>query len=249
MIRWVFLDVGNVLLDEDPLTFVCFLRHVEAVCRARPELSFDHLLAEYEARAAAGARWPLHEIVSPILDHATSTAVWNETDRELRSRFDELSPVVPHAEALVDRLANRYRLGLIANQGRECRARLNAVRLLDRFDVIAFSEERGAYKPDSALFELALRESGAAPAECLMVGDRLDNDTAPAARLGLRTAWIRWPRRTAKGWAPADPRAIAYRDSLERISARAADRYHDFRPTITVDTIGELALAIERSGR
>ena len=52
------------------------------------------------------------------------------------------------------------------------------------------SAEFGAKKPDAALFEAALRQAGCLPAEAAMVGDRLDNDIAPAKRLGMRTVRI-----------------------------------------------------------
>ena len=77
-----------------------------------------------------------------------------------------------------------------------------------------------------------------------MIGDRLDNDIAPAADLGMITAWIRWPRRAAKGWRPDDPEAIAYRDSLERSSASAALHFR-VRPAVAVDETHEVYAAID----
>lgn len=244
MIRWVFLDVGNVLLDEDPLTFVNFRRHAEAIRRVDPRRSFVDLLAERERRAAAGSRWPLFELVAEVLDQAACTAVWNECAREVRARFTELSPLIPGARTMVNQLAWRHKLGLIANQGQECREALKGHGLLDPFEVIAFGEELELAKPDPVLFHHALKLARATPAECVMVGDRLDNDLAPAADLGMQTVWIRWPRRAAKGWQPDDPEAIAYRDSLERSFASSAfhARVH---PTVSVDETHEVYAAVE----
>lgn len=244
MIRWVFLDVGNVLLDEDPLTFLNFRRHAEAIRRVDSRRSFFDLLAERERRAAAGSRWPVFELVAEVLDQAACTAVWNESTREVRARFAELSPVIPGARTTVEQLARHHKLGLIANQGQECREALKGHGLLDHFDVIAFGEELELAKPDPALFQYALKLARATPAECVMVGDRLDNDLAPAAELGMQTVWIRWPRRGAKGWQPEDPAAIAYRDSLERSSASSAlhARVH---PTVAVDETHGVYAAVE----
>src|SRR5207249_3433247 len=97
-------------------------------------------------------------------------------------------------------------------------------------------EEVGRSKPDPALFRHALRAARAGPAECLMVGDRLDNDVAPAVALGMATAWVRWPDRQAKGWRPTAPEARAYLASLERLTARASGP----PPTLTVNGLNGL---------
>ena len=68
MIGWLLFDVGNVLLDEDPLTFLSFRRHVEAVRRMDPEHTFLSLLAERSRRADLGSRRPVFEVVSTVLD-------------------------------------------------------------------------------------------------------------------------------------------------------------------------------------
>jgi 5'-nucleotidase len=242
MVDWIFFDVGNVLLDEDPLTYRSFRRHVEAIRLVRPDRSDADLLADREARALAGSRWPLYEVTSTYLDDEGCAAVWEATEREIRAGFDELSPVVAGATTVLERLGARYRLGMIANQGVECRARLDALGWLDRFEVVALGAERGVWKPDPELFRHALRCARVPPERALMVGDRLDNDVAPAAALGMATAWVRWPRRADKGWpADGDPGSLAYLASLERVTARGPATRRAVPPTIVVDTIGDLA--------
>ena len=244
MLRWIFLDVGNLLLDEDPLTYLVFRRHVEAVRQVRPELGFAELLARREELDGAGAPWPLAAVVAAYLEEGQVASTWAAVDREVRARYAELSPAIPGAAALVAWLAGRFRLGLIANQPRECRAQLARLGLLDRFEVVALSEEEGVFKPDPELFRRALGRAGVAPAEALMVGDRLDHDVAPAAALGLATARVRWPRRARKGWLPYEPEAAAYLASLERAAARREAGWRHARRGIEVDTVDDLAVAL-----
>jgi HAD superfamily hydrolase (TIGR01549 family) len=245
MLRWIFFDVGNVLLDEDLLTYENFCRHVAAIRGVRPDLTFLDLLAEREA-CAAGSRWPLHDVVSRYLDETAVAAVWDDAARDLAAAYAKLSPPVAGAAALLQRVVGRYRLGLIANQGTECRTHLAALRWLEHFEVVAFAAELGVFKPDRALFQSALRRAGVAPEQALMVGDRLDNDIAPAASLGMATAYVRWPRRAAKGWPVGeDAQVLAYLAALERASARAEAQCASIRPTFTVETIAELDAALD----
>ena len=108
-------------------------------------------------------RWPVSEVVAAFLDERACDEIWASTEREVRGRFAALSPMIPGAAAVVERLAGCHRLGLIANQGRECRARLAELGLLRHFDVVALSEEVGRFKPDPALFRSCARPRGARP--------------------------------------------------------------------------------------
>ncbi|MEX2550532.1 MAG: HAD family hydrolase, partial [Nitriliruptoraceae bacterium] len=59
-------------------------------------------------------------------------------------------------------------------------------------DALATSEELGVEKPDPAFFTALLTLAGVDdPADVLYVGDRTDNDVAPAAAAGMRTCWLR----------------------------------------------------------
>jgi len=242
VIEWAFLDVGNVLLDEDPLTCRVFRLHVEAVRRARPDLRFGAILAEREASALGGSRWPLFEVVSRYLDEAAVAAAWAEADREVRADYGRLSPPIIGAGDFLEALGGRFRLGLIANQGGECRAWLDRLGWLGRFEVVALSEAEGAFKPDPKLFRLALERAGVGAGSAVMVGDRLDNDIAPAGALGMATARVRWPRRAAKGWDPTDLEDAAYLASLDRVAA--ARPGPAVEPTVEADDLGSLARAI-----
>ena len=56
--------------------------------------------------------------------------------------------------------------------------------------LVLSSEEEGLEKPDERIFLRALGRAGCEPHEACMIGDRPDNDIAPAKRLGMRTIRI-----------------------------------------------------------
>lgn len=57
--------------------------------------------------------------------------------------------------------------------------------IFDRMHYIWTAEEAGVAKPDPAFFLGAMQRSGARVETTLMVGDRMDNDVAPAVALGM----------------------------------------------------------------
>jgi FMN phosphatase YigB (HAD superfamily) len=55
------------------------------------------------------------------------------------------------------------------------------------FKVNVISSEVKMKKPDLKIFLLALDQAACKPADCVMVGDRLDTDIYPANKLGMKT--------------------------------------------------------------
>lgn len=55
-------------------------------------------------------------------------------------------------------------------------------------ETLSFRE--GITKPSLDLYRIALERAGASPSGSIMVGDSLDNDIHPCARLGMRCIWF-----------------------------------------------------------
>lgn len=56
-------------------------------------------------------------------------------------------------------LRERYRLGIIANQGKDLLDRLERFGILDNFEIIINSTDIGFSKPDLRIFQVALEKS------------------------------------------------------------------------------------------
>ncbi len=82
-----------------------------------------------------------------------------------------------------------YFVGVAGNQTARAGRFLRELKL--PCDVLATSDEWDAAKPDVAFFDKLVEVSGHDRHEIAYVGDRLDNDIAPAAQAGLVTVWIR----------------------------------------------------------
>ncbi len=216
MLRWIFLDVGNLLLNDDPQTFYIHRRYFEAAARHRHEFTFDQFLAERELEVSRGNRWPTQSVLLRYVSSRELDSLYREVTDELRGTYDEYNFLMPHAQPMLEQLATRFQLGIVANQVVECRDSLVRRGLLDYFDVVAISEELNLHKPDPAIFRWALDRAQCEPGEVVMIGDRHDNDVVPAASLGLHTIWVRWESLAVKGWTPNDPAARAFVASHER---------------------------------
>jgi len=100
--------------------------------------------------------------------------------RDLFRFFDD-------AEPTLKALSKYCEMGIIANQSEDV-AELIEKSGFDRFfKVKAISSSVKLKKPDSKIFEFALKQAGHSPKDCIMVGDRLDTDICPANMLGMAT--------------------------------------------------------------
>jgi len=114
-----------------------------------------------------------------------------------------------HVEAVLDLLAERYRLGVISNGNADV-LRLD---IGTHFDFAISAAGVGTSKPDPAMFEAALDAAGCGPERMVHVGDHHEHDVAGAQELGIRTVWFNPGRREFPGSVPASVE-IAAMDEL-----------------------------------
>lgn len=168
-IRWIFFDLGSTLIDETEAD-LRRIREMTAGTGVTPE-AYCAKRIEMIKRGLSG-------------DRAT-IEFFGLTKTPWRSEGE-----IPYtdAEPVLSGLKMRgIRRGVIANQPAGTKDRLERWGLLKYFDVIAASAELGISKPDPAVFEWALAHADCKAQNAVMVGDRIENDIAPANRLGIHT--------------------------------------------------------------
>ncbi len=102
---------------------------------------------------------------------------------DCRAQFERLTPAL-------ERLAARYRLGVVSNFYGNLEELLAAEGLGRLFSVVADSGVLGVIKPEPGIFLHAARAVSAAPADCVMVGDSIKRDMAGATGVGMKKALI-----------------------------------------------------------
>ncbi len=105
--------------------------------------------------------------------------------REMLSGLDTFQ-LRPGIGSLLERLvALGLKLGIVANQPASAADRLERAGIDHHFQYLGLSGLIGARKPDPAIFIGATLALGVEPERCIMIGDRIDNDIAPARALGM----------------------------------------------------------------
>ncbi len=171
-ITWLFFDLGSTLIDEtDVLKSRC-----DYAINAK-NLNRD----EFMAKVCEMAQTSATAVFTAAKFYGVTLPPWN-------SSLEKLYPETP---AVLEKLAQKYKLGIIANQVEGTQKRIDDWGIGKYFDVVVASAEARVAKPDSAIFKIALEKSGCKPENAAMIGDRLDNDIIPAKKLGMKTIWVR----------------------------------------------------------
>ena len=168
-IKWIFFDLGSTLIDEtvaDTRRILEMISGTDITEEAFREKRFEMI------------RKGLNGDLSTIDYFGLTKTPWHSEDEV---------PYPDVVSTLMELKQRGYKLGVIANQNYGTEDRLNNWNLHHFFDVIAASAELRMAKPDSAFFEWALNQADCYPQNAVMVGDRMDNDMAPANRLGMHT--------------------------------------------------------------
>lgn len=103
--------------------------------------------------------------------------------------------VTTRNRALLQRLASRYRLGVVSNFSGNLIPCLDELGLGEYFDVVIDSAVLGAEKPDPEPFLAALSALRTLPEQSWMIGDNPEADIRPAVQLGLSACWVTAPGR------------------------------------------------------
>lgn len=188
----VIFDIGNVLMNWDPIGF--YDRAIGP--KARQTLFTEVDLHAMNEQIDLGA--PFYETIRACADQnpawATEIMFWHDRWLEMTE------PLIPQSIALRDRLRQKgVPVFSLSNFGAQSYQRFQAqLPFLNQFDREFISGQLGVMKPDPAIYEIVERETGIPPQLILFTDDRADNITT-AARRGWRThqfeTWQGWARR------------------------------------------------------
>jgi FMN phosphatase YigB (HAD superfamily) len=205
----ILFDFGGTL-DWPAHWLDRFLAHYHAAGLGIDRATLDHAFSaatSFAYRTADRVReLDLEATIRYLVRYQLATL--RETDAHLRAAIDAIGSERAEAaisasfasesrvglatsRAILQGLAERFRLGVVSNFYGNLDRILDECGLLPMLAFVADSSRLGIFKPDRRIFSAAVDTIGVSPARALMVGDSLGKDCAPARALGMRTAWLR----------------------------------------------------------
>ncbi len=188
------------------ITFDCYgtlvdwesgiLGSLRPLARAHGVAATDGRILETYARLEAEAERPPYRSYREVLSFVAGSIAreWGfeptKAEREiLLEGFAGWKPFPDTVEAL-KALHQRYRLAIISNVDADLFS-LTRRRLEVEFDWVTTASEARCYKPDPAVFSLALSRMDMPGERVLHAAQSLYHDVVPASALGLATVWVR----------------------------------------------------------
>jgi HAD superfamily hydrolase (TIGR01549 family) len=163
-----------------------------AVDDAKWQAAHQHAVDTFAPSLYRSVIWRL---TSGDRDASERVYAWMEDRAHARDLF-ELRPGIAAVLGVLQKRG--LKLGLAANQPIETIERLAYHGIGDYFENQGISGIYGFRKPDVRLFIQACEDLSVTPDECIMAGDRIDNDIVLAKLLGMRTVRIRTGRHTSQ---------------------------------------------------
>jgi FMN phosphatase YigB (HAD superfamily) len=188
----VLLDAGGVILDESEDAKARVRVAVEVLSGVVPGYSPEMLYRD------------LDEAIEGFCPRVLSYAIWKHTRpdqalyerlyTEFRLKWRPNRPplrVMPGFREEAEAIARDFRLGIAGQYGVDLLDLLRRESLLELFSYRFTQDDFDITKPDPRYLERITRACGVEPGECLMVGDRIDNDIIPARQLGMKAILVR----------------------------------------------------------
>jgi putative hydrolase of the HAD superfamily len=190
--RFIFFDIGQTLVDEWN-----FIEYVDGIFLdtlngfgSRIDIRNYRAIRDNVIRSRKIGNGDIQEVIIEVCKLISQPGydriIAKKLEPEIRKarRLFRLFDDTIHTISILSR---KYDLGIIANQSEDILDLLKHSNMNRFFKVNVISSEVKMKKPDLKIFLLALDLAACKPADCVMVGDRLDTDIYPANKLGMKT--------------------------------------------------------------
>ncbi|HDS00960.1 MAG TPA: HAD family hydrolase [candidate division Zixibacteria bacterium] len=189
-IKAILIDVGGPLVDDSGLD----IYWNDYLVKTLPDLIGRKVsISEIEEANRRSIESYAPSLYSATIWHFVQPDV--EKFKKLRGAFDDLNTSQfyefrEEAGEVCRQLSEKYSLAIAANQPASTADYLEEKGILKYFDFKEMSGSIAYSKPDYRFFLYIAHRLDASPENCVMVGDRQDNDIVPAKKLGMKTVRV-----------------------------------------------------------
>lgn len=201
-VKAIFFDLGDTLASTDPP----YLHRIAQAMReagleiSNNELEVEYIKADYKLFLKHKDRGGItpseyRQWFLPILyESLLSDRQVDQFRREVRDAMSQIEfgrVALPGAIELLDYLkAKGYILAIISNNDGRTEEKCDEVSIREFFDIILDSTNLDLIKPDSRIFEHALKKLGLSPSEAIHIGDMYGSDVMGGMNAGLDVVWF-----------------------------------------------------------
>jgi len=192
MITTVLLDAGGVILDES--------EHEQV----RIDIATRVLGGAVPGYTESMLRGDLDEAIKVFCPRILAYVLWKRVkpDRDLfgrlysefRAEWARRRPplkLMAGFKPEIEKTAHHLKVGIAGQYGSDLLDLLDGEGILRHFTYTFTQDDFDITKPDPRYLERIAEACGVQPVECIMVGDRVDNDIIPAKQVGMKTVLVR----------------------------------------------------------
>jgi HAD superfamily hydrolase (TIGR01549 family) len=190
---FIFFDLGQTLIDEWDYIAYFDQKFLEVLngFGARIDQRNYHAMRDSIIRDRKIGHGSVKELVIEVCKLLSppgyEKVIASRLEPHIRQGRRELFKFFDDAEPTLKAVSKYCEMGIIANQSQDVAELIQKAGFDKFFKVQTISSSVKLKKPDSKIFELALKQAGQSAEDCIMVGDRLDTDICPANTMGMTT--------------------------------------------------------------
>lgn len=195
-IKHIFFDLDHTLWDFDKNSELAFKQIFE---ERKINLNFKKFMAYYypinlnywklyrdEKISKAVLRYKRLQETFNELNYEASDSLINKVADDYLAYLPNYNFLIEGTTELLEYLYPKYKLHIITNGFKDTQSRkMEKANIEKYFNVIVTSESVGVKKPNSQIFEFALKQAEAKPTESVMIGDSYEADITGAFNAGM----------------------------------------------------------------
>jgi 2-haloacid dehalogenase len=219
-ISWVTTDCYGTLIDWERGIIDAFSAEATKDGFSFDEEEFINRFLELQAEIMAGS----YELYAEVLRRA-AVRVARELGWELepsRAQFlpNSVGRWAPfrEANAAMDRLAKRYRIGIISNIDDKLLG-VSRRHLRTDLDLVVTAQQVRSYKPDTAHFKECARRIGGKKG-WVHIASGYDTDVAPLLKMNVPVIWVNRRGEKLDGRKKPDAEVKNFRDAAAKLGAK-----------------------------